>query len=237
MRCSSRSHPPGCSGKGKKSRIISQYLRAIISEASPAPYEVSDKTPRCCQTESGTVLFEEITFRLSFLPVQVILDNLHGISSPNVEHDYFTKTPEDAVLQSKSSRKMKNLNPRKIIAACCLTLLVCGTGCQKPKQAAANYESLLTGRWKFSEISNGVTCTVTFHPDHRMTQYFEFQHGGGKARPGEWHVSGDTLFIREKTGESALLFETLNDSVLILLTHDSIPVVFERITEELVSQP
>lgn len=97
MRCSSRSHPPGCSGKGKKSRIISQYLRAIISEASPAPYEVSDKTPRCCQTESGTVLFEEITFRLSFLPVQVILDNLHGISSPNVEHDYFTKTPEDAV--------------------------------------------------------------------------------------------------------------------------------------------
>ncbi|MBR8707544.1 hypothetical protein [Bacteroides pyogenes] len=130
---------------------------------------------------------------------------------------------------------MKNLNKKTIIAACCLSLLIGWMGCQNKKQHSKNYEELLIGKWKFSEINNGVSCTVTFHPDHRLTQYFEFQHGGGKARPGEWHVNGDTLFINEKTGESSLLFEALNDSVMMLLTHDSIPVFFERITETLPS--
>lgn len=120
-----------------------------------------------------------------------------------------------------------------IIAGYCLLLLIGGMGCQNKKQHSKDYEELLIGSWKYSEINNGVTCTVTFHPDHRLTQYFEFQHGGGKARPGEWNVNGDTLFINEKTGESSLLFEVLNDSVMMLLTHDSIPVVFERITEDL----
>src|SRR3712207_5829595 len=94
---------------------------------------------------------------------------------------------------------MKNLNKKTIIAACCLSLLIGWMGCQNKKQHSKNYEELLIGKWKFSEINNGVSCTVTFHPDHRLTQYFEFQHGGGKARPGEWHVNGDTLFINEKT--------------------------------------
>ncbi|MCE9107340.1 hypothetical protein [Bacteroides pyogenes] len=126
---------------------------------------------------------------------------------------------------------MKRRNKKRIIVAYCFALLIGGMGCQNKKQRSENYEKLLIGKWKFSEISNGVTCTVTFHPDHRLTQYFEFQHGGGKARPGEWYVNGDTLFINEKMGESALLFEVLNDSIMMLLTHDSIPVVFERITE------
>ncbi len=117
---------------------------------------------------------------------------------------------------------------KKSIIVSVFILMAGISACQHNKEYKPDKEQMIAGRWDFTEIDNGVAYSVTFHPNHRLTQHYKFIEGGERIRPGEWRICNDTLIIDEKTGRSSLVFETLNDSVMLLWTHDSIPVFFEK---------
>lgn len=88
--------------------------------------------------------------------------------------------------------------------------------------------ALIEGDWRFSEIENGVTIQVTFHPDKKLSQYFRNAEGRDKLRPGTWDIKGDSLFVTDQTGTTKLTIESITDSTLSLLSLDSLPIYFLR---------
>ncbi|MDY3089736.1 MAG: lipocalin family protein [Porphyromonas sp.] len=106
------------------------------------------------------------------------------------------------------------------------------TSCQSKGQTSEDKTETniarITGQWQFSEINNGVTIQVTFHPDKKLSQYFRNAEGRDKLRPGTWDIKGDSLFVTDQTGTTKLTIESITDSTLSLLSLDSLPIYFLR---------
>ncbi len=90
-------------------------------------------------------------------------------------------------------------------------------------------ENSFLGSWLAQEMENGVKCIVTFSTKNRMSQYYESSTGANKTRPCTWHISQDTLYVQEQTGESKLFIEEVTDSLIKLRTIDSILVSFAKV--------
>lgn len=90
------------------------------------------------------------------------------------------------------------------------------------------YEQQIIGRWQQQEINEGVLCSVFFMPQGRLSLFFLAPDGRSKLRPSEWSINGDSLHILEQTGLSSLFIEQMNDSLMILRSADSMPIIFER---------
>lgn len=91
------------------------------------------------------------------------------------------------------------------------------------------YERLLIGNWKYTDMRYGVTYNAIFHKDYKLSQIFETLDGRTRMRPGMWKVSGDTLFIIQQTGEYNLLFNSINDSSMVLIRSDSVAIAFNKL--------
>lgn len=110
------------------------------------------------------------------------------------------------------------------------------TSCQSKGQTSEDKTEIniarITGQWQFSEINNGVTIQVTFHPDKKLSQYFRSADGRDKLRPGTWDLRGDSLFVTDQTGTTPMTIESITDSTLSLLSLDSLPIHFLRLRED-----
>ncbi len=116
-------------------------------------------------------------------------------------------------------------------------LLLAAACTSRPKEDTRPFSERILGTWQMREVNNGVVYRSIFHEDGLLTQQFRDHFGGGKDRPGEWEVRGDTLTIYERIGISELFIHEINDSVMLLLRGDSSALVFDRVREVPSSEP
>lgn len=112
-----------------------------------------------------------------------------------------------------------------------ISLLFVGcTGREERSQTTRTTETALVGKWELRE-SDGVSYYVTFHPSHQLSQLFIATDGYRRHYPGQWRMSGDTIFISDRMQEYRLVVTEASDSVITLIRPDSTAMILDRFSD------
>lgn len=81
-------------------------------------------------------------------------------------------------------------------------------------------------------LNSGSEYYFEFKDSVNLTQYFRSYNRAPRMYSGKWHITNDTLYIKDQRGAFNLVFREMSDSVMILTRTDSVELIFDALPSD-----